>query len=203
MDTLQSNIYTPLELKNGIWDRVFTIAPLVVIGTKEMEGYDLAPKHMATPMGFGNYFGFVCTPRHGTYHNIKKTGNFSVSFPRPGQLVTTALSATPRAGNVSKSEGIVEQLPIMKASTMDVPVVKGAYLYLECRLFKIVDGFDSYSLITGSITAAYVHQAYLRVSDQDEQEQLRENPLLAYIANGRYASVGDTYNFPFPKDFKR
>ena len=83
MDALPADTYVNLELSKGVWDRVFTVAPLVVVGTKEKDGYDLAPKHMATPMGFGNYFGFVCTPRHGTYHNVKITRNFTVSFPKP------------------------------------------------------------------------------------------------------------------------
>ena len=86
---------------------------------------------------------------------------------------------------------------------MDAPLIKDAYMYLECELYKIIDGFDSYSLITGKIKVASVHQAYLRISDQDEQLQLFKNPLLAYIASGRFAAVSETYKFPFPKDFKR
>lgn len=203
MEILREDKYTSLDVKEGLWDRVFTVAPLVVIGTKEKEGYDLAPKHMVSPLGFAQYFGFVCTHRHGTYHNVKATGVFTVSFPRPGQLITTSLSATPRTGPVSKSQGVVEQLALLKAHKVDAPMVKDAYLYLECELHKIIDGFDDYSLITGKIVAAHVHNSYLRVSDRDEQEQLRNSPLLAYIANGRFATVTDTYNFPFPKDFKR
>jgi hypothetical protein len=48
-----------------------------------------------------------------------------------------------------------------------------------------------------------VHIDYLRVSEKDEQEQLKNNPLLAYISYGRFAKIEETYNFPFPKDFKR
>ena len=73
MDALSRDNYTPLNTSFPIWDQVFTVAPLVVIGTKEGENYDLAPKHMATPVSFNNYFGFTCTPEHSTYQNIKKT----------------------------------------------------------------------------------------------------------------------------------
>lgn len=203
MDILQKDNVISLDVNLPIWERFFTIAPLVVIGTKENEEYDLAPKHMATPLGFGNYFGFVCTPRHATYHNVKASKEFSVSFPRPDQIVATSLSSSPRSEQISKSLGIIEALPIVKATTMDAPMIKGAYLYFECELFKIIDGFDDYSIITGTIKAAHVHKDYLRVSEQDEQEQLHENPLLAYIATGRFAKISDTYSFPFPKDFKR
>jgi len=175
----------------------------VVIGTKENEGYGLAQKHMATPIGVGNYFGYVCTPRHGTYHNVMANKEFSVSFPRPDQIVPTALSSSLRCEQISKSLGIIEALPIVKATTMDVPMIKDAYLYFECELFKIIDGFDDYSIITGTIKEAHVHKDYLKVSGKVEQEQLHENPLLAYIATGRFAKICDTYSFPFPKDFKR
>jgi flavin reductase (DIM6/NTAB) family NADH-FMN oxidoreductase RutF len=186
-----------------IWDRVFTVAPLVVVGSKGSRGDDLAPKHMATPIGFGKYFGFVCTPRHCTYDNIKKTGLFSVSFPTPEQLVSISLSATPSSGMFSKAETVVAALPTVKASTMDILMIEGAYLYLECELFKIIDGFDDYSLITGHVRHVLVHEDYLKSSDRDENQQIREHPLLAYIANGRFATISETYNFPFPKDFQR
>jgi len=43
-----------------VWDQFFTVAPLVLIGTIDKDGsLDLAPKHMVTPMGWQNYFGFV------------------------------------------------------------------------------------------------------------------------------------------------
>ncbi|EAR00090.1 flavin reductase [Maribacter sp. HTCC2170] len=203
MDVLQKDNIISLDVRLPIWEHFFTVAPLVVIGTKEKEGYDLAPKHMATPLGFGNYFGFVCTPRHGTYQNVKTNKEFSVSFPRPDQIVTTSLTSSPRSEQISKSHAIIEVLPIVKATTMDVPMIKDAYLFFECELFKIIDGFDDYCIISGTIKAAHVHKNYLRVFEKDEQEQLHENPLLAYIASGRFAKISDTYSFPFPKDFKR
>ncbi|MEY8021075.1 flavin reductase family protein [Muriicola sp. SD30] len=202
METIKKQNIQTLDLSSPIWERVFTIAPLVVIGTIEGSKYDLAPKHMVTPMGFGNYFGFVCTPRHSTYQNIKQTGNFTVSFPKPEQVVHTSLSATPRSQCISKSDDILDSLSVVKATTMDVPMIAGAYFYLECELFKIIDGFDDFSMITGVIKAAHVDKDYLRVSEYDERDQLRRNPLLAYIAQGRFAHISETFNFPFPKDFK-
>ncbi len=202
METLQQDGLISLDVHLPIWERFFTIAPLVVIGTKEGNGYDLAPKHMVTPLGFKNYFGFVCTPRHGTYQNIRREKEFTVSFPKPEQIITTSLSAAPRNEQISKSKGVIASLPIAKAITMDAPLIKDAYLYFECSLYRFIDGFDDYSLITGTIDAAHVHKDYLRVSDGDEQEQLKRNPLLAYIAQGRFAEIKASYNFPFPKGFK-
>ena len=86
-----------LDVASPIWDRFFTIAPLVLVGTVEEDGSaDFAPKHMAFPLGWANYFGFVCTPRHNTYGNAKRTGAFTVTYPKPADLVMTSLTAAPR-----------------------------------------------------------------------------------------------------------
>ena len=203
MDKLLEDKFKSLNIDYPIWDQVFTVAPLVVIGTKEGKNYNLAPKHMATPIGLGNYFGFVCTPRHYTYHNIKKHKYFTVSFPLPDQVTLTSLSASSRDRDFSESKRIIEALPTIKAETVDALLLTNSYLYLECELFKIIDGFDQNSIITGKIIKAYAEKDYIRISELDEQEQIKNNPLLAYIANGRFATISQTFNFPFPKDFKR
>jgi hypothetical protein len=110
---LRGHIRT-LETDLPIWERFFTVAPLVLIGTKEKDGYDLAPKHMATPMGWENYFGFVCAPRHRTYQNIKHERVFTVSYPRPTQLVLTSLAAASRCGDDAKPSLLA--LPTFPAS---------------------------------------------------------------------------------------
>ena len=203
MEAISEQHITQLNVKQSLWDQVFTVAPLVVVGTRENKGYDLAPKHMVSPVGFGPYFAFVCTPRHGTYQNIRKTGEFTVSFPKPDQLVFTSLSASPRQETLSKSDTVLGTLPVVKALGMDAPLIDGSYLYLECRFYKLIEGFDDYAIITGEVLAAYADKAYARLSEQDEQEQLQKNPLLAYVAPGRFAQIAQTFNFPFPKDFKR
>ena len=190
-----------LDLTRPIWDHFFTVAPLVVIGTKEGDHYDLAPKHMVTPLGKENYFGFVCTPRHGTYQNIRKTGFFTVSFPRPDQTVLTSLAASPRCGDQTEDKPIINQLPTVPAKTIDARFLKDAYLWLECSLDRIIDGFGSYSLIAGRIIGAYVDEDSFRGSERDEQELIYNAPMLAYLANGRFAEIRDSLAFPFPKDF--
>lgn len=192
-----------LNSKEPIWDRVFTVAPLIVVGTKEGDDYDLAPKHMATPVGFSNYFAFVCTPKHATYHNIKETGFFSVSYPLTDQVVVTSLSASPRCGVSDDKKPIIKTIPTLKCDYIDAIFLKDSYLFLECELDRIIDGFDDYSLITGKIIHAMVDEKYLKTSETDEQDQLMNNPLLAYIAYGRFSEIKETFNFPFPKHFKR
>lgn len=203
MTQSMSRKWVALDTDQPIWSHFFMIAPLAVVGTREAEGYDLAPKHMITPMGFENYIGFVCTPAHGTYHNIEQHGEFTISFPMADQTLIASLSASPRQSGISKSDQVINALPTHRAVEVDALFLEQAYLKLECKHFKTIDGFGSNSLITGTILHAYVHTDYLRVSEQDEQHMLHEHPLLAYVAEGRFAEVGDTYHFPFPKGFKR
>ena len=197
------NNFISLDVKESIWDFFYTVAPLVIIGSKENNSFNLAPKHMATPIGFSNYFGFVCTPRHSTYHNIKKEKKFTVSFVKPSQVLFTSLSATPRDKNNKNSKEILKSIPTIPTTNNNNLFIADSYVLFECSLYKIIDGFDDYSIITGKIDTALVHKDYKIYSEIDEQKHIFNNPLLVYIAQGRFANVKNTYNFPFPKDFQK
>jgi len=194
--------YVELDPSAGLWDRVFTVAPLVLIGSTDPNGaVDLAPKHMVTPMGWGPYFGFVCTPRHATYRNIERVGSFTVTYLRPDQVVLSSLTAAPRCDDDSKPiVDFVETIPARNGR--DVFVAEG-HLYLECRKERVIDGFGDNSLIVGEITAAYAHEDALRASDGDDQDALDRAPLLAYLDPGRWSEVRTSNSFPFPAGFDR
>ncbi|MEX2528904.1 MAG: flavin reductase [Gemmatimonadota bacterium] len=190
-----------LDTTHPIWDRFFTVNPLVLVGTREGEGYDLAPKHMAFPLGWDNYFAFVCTPRHSTYHNAQATQSFTVSYPRPDQLIHTSVAAQPR-GDAPHTPGL-ELLPTEPARTVDGILLRGAYAHLECELDRVLDGFGVNSLVVGRVVAARVHMDAFPISEQSHTELIHETPLLAYIHPGRIAEIHDTRVFPFPADFKK
>lgn len=194
--------FVSLDPAQPIWDRFFTVAPLVVVGSRQPDGrYDLAPKHMAMPFGWQNYYGFICSPRHATHRNIARERVFTVSFPRPTQIVTSSLAASPRCDDDEKP--ILTVLPTRPASRVDGVLVEDCSLALECELHGITDGFGANSLIVGRIVAATVDEDYLRISERDEGEQLFEAPLLAYVSPGRHATIRETAGFPFPKGFSR
>lgn len=182
--------------------RVFTVSPLVVIGTQEGERHDLAPKHMATFLGWSGHFGFVCTRRHATYRNAERTGEFTVSFPRPSQVVLAGLAAAPRVG-WEGDKPLLEALPTHRATVVDGVFLADSYLCLECRLVRTVDGFGENSLVAGRIVTAHVHRDALRSSEAEDGDLLRESPLLVYLDPGRFATVGDTRPFPFPAGFRK
>ena len=191
-----------LDVNEPIWDRFFWVAPLVLVGTREADGsHDLAPKHMAIPMGWQNYFGFVCTPRHHTYSNVKRDGVFTVSYPRPSQLVLTSLAASPRCGQEDKPA--LSVLPVFPASVVDGVLVDGAYLFLECELDRIVDDFGINSLIVGRIVAARVARDAERMDELEDQALVHDSPLLAYLHPGRFTTIEQTFSFPFPAGMKK
>ena len=191
-----------LPVDRPIWERVFCVAPLVIVGSKEPTGeYDLAPKHMAMPLGWGNYFCFVCSPRHATYHNIRRHGAFTVSYPRVGEVIYTSLAAAPRSEDQSKPSLLA--LPTLAASKVDGVLVTGCYLYLECSLHSMLDDFDSYSLIIGKIVAAAAHEDALRKQEIDDSDQIFRFPLLAYLQPGRIAEIRESTTFPLPEGFSR
>ena len=191
-----------LDINQPVWDRFFWVAPLVLVGTLEPDGsHDLAPKHMAMPMGWENYFGFVCTPRHHTYSNIKRDGVFTVSYPRPEQLVLTSLAASPRFAADEKPA--LQALPVFSSTRVNGVLLTGAYMFLECELDKVVDGFGVNSLIIGRIVAARVAEDSERIDEVDDQAMVHESPVLAYLHPGRFASIADSLSFPFPSGMKK
>ena len=191
-----------LDLKQPIWDRFFGVYPLVVIGTRDPDGTDdLAPKHLAIPVSWDNYFGFVCTPKHRTYQNIVLSRQFTVTYARPNQIVLTSLAATPRCEDGSKP--IIDNLPTIPAKDVDAVLMKDGYLFLECALHEIYDDFGDNSLITGRILSARIADNALRIADGDDQHLLQQAPLLAYLHPGRFAEISNTQTLPFPKGFKR
>ena len=191
-----------LDVDAPIWERCFTVFPLVVIGTSEADGsLDLAPKHLAMPLSWENDFGFVCSPRHGTYQNIKRTGEFTVTYVRPAQTVLASLAASPRSPDGSKV--ITTALPTFPALRVDGHFLRDGYLFLECQLNRIYDDFGVNSLIAGHIVAARVAADALRSSDEDDQDVVRRAPLLSYLYPGRFAEIARSHQMPFPDGFRR
>lgn len=206
MDTPEHTDIVSLDPEQSFWERFYMVASLVVIGTcNEDDTYNLAPKHMTTPMGWENYFGFVCTPRHKTYRNAVQSGAFTVSYPKPSQVVLASLAASPRSGPPEgpKRKPSLDQMDTWAAETIDGIFLEDAYLFFECELDRRVDDLGENSLLIGEITAVHVQKDALRVSEQEDGEVIRQNPLLAYLHPDRYTSIDETSAFPFPAGFEK
>jgi flavin reductase (DIM6/NTAB) family NADH-FMN oxidoreductase RutF len=190
-----------LSVETPIWSRFFTVAPLVIVGTREPDGnHDLAPKHMAMPLGWQNWFCFACSPTHATQVNAERTGEFTVSFPRPGEIVETSMTAAPRTEDGSKPS--LATVPTVAATTVDGVLVRDSYLWLECELDRVLDGFGPNTLIVGRVVAAAAHEDALRAADGDDADLLAGAPLLVYVSPGRFAEISRTLSFPFPANMR-
>jgi len=191
-----------LDVSRPIWERFFGVFPLVIVGSKEGDGrHNLAPKHLAMPLGWENNYCFVCSPQHTTYHNIRRHRAFTVSYPRPTEVLMASLAAAPRCEEQSKPSLLV--LPTFPARQVDGVLVEGCYLFLECTLQNIIDGFGPNSLIIGTVVAAMTREDCLRAEDGDDADQIYHSPLLAYLSPGRFAEIRQSLSFPFPKGFSR
>jgi flavin reductase (DIM6/NTAB) family NADH-FMN oxidoreductase RutF len=184
-----------------VWGRVFTVAPLVLVGTVDPNGGpDLAPKHMATPLGWSNYFAFVCSPRHATYTNAVARGVFTVSYPQPSQILQASLAAGGRQPDDSKPT--LAALQTFPADVVDGVLVSGCSFWLECELDRMIDGFGENSLVIGRVVAAAADERALRDADRDDGDLIHETPLLAFLSPGRFARIDASNAFPFPADFR-
>jgi flavin reductase (DIM6/NTAB) family NADH-FMN oxidoreductase RutF len=192
-----------LDPTEPVWEQVFMVSPLVLIGTREEGGgFDLAPKHMVMPLSWQNHLGFVCSPRHRTYQNINREKVFTASYLRPAQILEASLAAAPRCGedDAKPSLAAISQMP---AEVVDGVFVENGYLYLECELDRIVDDLGVNSLIISRIVAAHVDEDSLRRDDRDDQDLIHDSPLLAYLHPGRFAAIEVTRSFPFPAGMKK
>lgn len=193
-----------IELDRNLWNRCYSVHTLVVVGSREEDGeYNLAPKHMAMPMGFSPYFGFMGTPRKSTYRNVEREGVFTVSIPTPEQVVTSSLAASQREEDDSKP--VIHSLPTVPARKIDGYFLEDAYFHLECRLDQIAGKFGEWEMLVGEVVAAYVHDEALRRSGEDEEGggRIYEAPLLAYLHPDRFSVIRESNAFPFPRNFKR
>lgn len=186
---------------DAVWERTFTVAPLVIVGSKDPDGsFDLAPKHMAMRLGWGDRYGFVCTPRHRTYRNVERHGFFTVSFPHHYQVVQASLAATRRG--IGGTKPTLAALPTFPARVVDGALVHGCYLFLECELERFVALNDD-ALVIGRVLAASARTDAIRDADGDDAELLRRVSPLAYLSPSRFAAVEETHSFPFPSAFSR
>jgi flavin reductase (DIM6/NTAB) family NADH-FMN oxidoreductase RutF len=191
-----------LDVAAPVWDRFFTVAPLVLVATRNADGsHNVAPKHMALQLGWDNYYGFVCSPGHHTYQNVVARPQFTVSFPRPDQVLLATFAAGPRWADDSKP-GLLA-VPTLPAAAIDGVLVADCYAYLECELDRIVGPFGGNSLIAGRVLAARVAEDALRSFDGDDGDLVDQAPLLAYLHPGRFATIAKSQTFPFAAGFSR
>lgn len=193
-----------INLDEDVWSRCYTVHSLMVIGTKEENGsYNFAPKHMAMPLGFSNHFGFIGTPRKSTYRNVQREKVFTVSYPKPSQIILSSLTATRREDDDSKP--ILDEIPTLPAKLIDGKFLEDSYFQLECKLTECLGKFGEWELVVGEIVAARVQEESARRTGNgmDEGKLIYDSPLLGYLHPDRFSEIKESHVFPYPKEFKR
>ena len=192
----------PLELEHAVWEQVYMVAPLTIVGTREPDGtYDLAPKHLAIPMSWQDHYGFVCTPSHATYANATREGCFTVSFPRPDQICSRAWRPPP-AATTTTSTRFRPFLRFRRRRSTGV-LLEHAYLHFECELDRVIDDLGDNSLIIGRIVAAAVAEDCLARRGPRRTGDDRPFTDAGVFAPGRFAEIVQTNAFPYHVGFKR
>ena len=200
--TTQPEGYVEIPLDRPVWERFPIVAPLVLVATTEPDGTpDVAPKHLAMPVSWENWFGFVCHPDHGTYRNALRTGVFTVGYPSPTMLLEASLAAAPRETDGSKPT--LDMLRFVPATAVAGHLIEGCRLHLECELHDTVEGLGHNVLLLGKVVAVHASAKLVRRINKDEHDALAASPLLAYIHPGRVATIDETQAFPYHLMFKR
>lgn len=190
-----------LELDDALWDHVFQVAPLVMVGTREPDGgFDFAPKHRVVQLT-PSHFGFVCRHSHATLRNALREHAFTVSWPTPHHIVMTSAAATPRCEDGEKRA--MQALHTVPAKQVDGVLLEGCPLHVECRLERVIDDLGTDCLVIGKIVAAWAQRDALRNPEVTDRELVHEHPLLAYMHPSQFATVDKSFAYPFSKGFTR
>jgi len=190
----------PIELDDELWERVFVVSPLVLVGTREPDGrHDFAPKHRVVTLQ--GHFGFVCRPSHATWRNAVREGAFTVSWPSPRQIAMAAAAASPRCEDGEKKT--LRALPTLAATSVDGVLVNGGRFHVECRVERVVDDLGEDGLLLGRVVAAHADRQALRSKAVPDRILVHDQPLLAYLHPSQFALVDQSTAFPFPKGFTR
>jgi flavin reductase (DIM6/NTAB) family NADH-FMN oxidoreductase RutF len=97
----------------------------------------------------------------------------------------------------------LQSLPTEPATIVDGVFLSGGYVYLECELDRLVDGFGENSLVAGRIVAAHVAFDALRSADRDDQALLAGAPLPVFLYPQRYGTLDRSVTFPYHEGFER
>lgn len=189
-----------IELDEELWERVFVVSPLVLVGTRELDGQqDFAPKHRVVTLA--GHLGFVCRPSHATWRNAVREGAFTVSWPSPRQIVMASAAASPRCEDGEKKA--LRALPNRPATLVKGALVEGCRFHVECRLDRVLDDLGDEGLLLGRVVAAHADRNALRSATVPDGTLVHDQPLLAYLHPSQFARIDHSTGFPFPKDFTR
>jgi hypothetical protein len=178
-----------LDVAQPVWDRFFWVAPLVLVGTREANG-----SHRPRAQAHGHAHGlgeFLRLRLHATAPHLRQYRTQRACSPFPTRALPNWFwpAWPPRRAAARRTSPRLAALPVFPASVVDGELLEGGYLFLECELDRIVDGFGENSLIVGRVAAAQVDTRSERRarSGRSAAMVLQMRRLLAYLHPGRFA----------------
>ena len=99
-----------------------------------------------------------------------KHQEFTVSYPRPDQVLLGSLSAAPRCDGGQKERSLTA-VPTIPSGESGRCAGRGFLLFLECALERIIDGSSVDGLIVGKVVAVAVLKMALSREDRDENKR--------------------------------
>lgn len=167
----------PCDYKGrDFWKPLVTIKPLILVTTRSGKGVNNgAVKSLALQCSFEPYrYGFVCTPDHDTYKNIKETREFGINFPAP-EFEKNIMSFG-RDFPEDIDEMMEAGIQVFYSEKGSVPLISDCYFSLECRLDQIID-WENSSLIIGRVYMGWANSDYIQKTDKEKLE----DGILSYL----------------------
>ena len=85
-----------------LWTRFFSVAPLVLVGTKEGDHFDIAPKHMAMPLGWKDFYCFCLQRPARDLPKRRRARRLHGELLGEELIAQTGLAASARLSDASK-----------------------------------------------------------------------------------------------------
>lgn len=91
--------------------------------------------------------------RHFTHRLIQQLGEFVVAFPAAGMGPAVAYAGSHTGWDEDKATGC--GLEFVPASQVRPPLVKGAFMNLECQVRQVVEASETHSVFIGEIVTGH------------------------------------------------
>lgn len=91
--------------------------------------------------------------RHYTHRLIEEHAEFVVAFPAPGMGPAVAYAGSHSGWDEDKAENC--GLEFVPATRVGPPLVKGAFMNLECQVCKAIDASETHSIFIGEVVMGH------------------------------------------------
>lgn len=178
MAVTEGNQFEERDFRRGVWHQTATTVALVTTRDSEREDVMACEWAMLVSM---NPMRFVISvgPRHATHDLIERTGVFGLSFCSEGQAALSHVSGSYSLNDTDK--WTLASFPTYPAKTIDVPMIEGSALNVECHVIA-TNPLGDHTVFIGEVQWArwdadlrpllYSAGRYWKIGDQIPKEPI-------------------------------